>query len=61
MGPTFLGDLTLFVTILFLTCHFELRNVLVDILVDFLYIHMTISDAGLALLWVSASLEWSSE
>ena len=60
MGPAFLGYLTLSVAILFLTCDFELRDVLIDILVDFLNIHMTIPRAGLALLRVSASLEWSS-
>ena len=59
--PTFLRNLTLFVADLFLTCDFELRDVLVNILVDFLNIRLVMPCAGLALLWVSTSLKWSSE
>ena len=59
--PSFLRNLTLFVAVLFLTRDFELGDVLVNILVDFLNIRLVMPCAGLALLWVSTSLKWSSE
>ena len=60
MRPPFLVTLTFDVSVLFLTCDFELRNVLIYILVDFLGIRWPVPSASLALLRVSTSVHWSS-